>query len=74
MPLRSVLAVDVVGLAMLVRSARPTTLNMGAGEVEVHSSLLGWFMDSQSMRLVQHRDGATSSPERLMAGALLHLF
>ena len=73
MPLRSVLAVEAVGLAMLARSARPITLSMEAGEVEVHSSLSGWFIDSQSVCLVQHRDSTTSSPDRLMAGALLHL-
>ena len=66
-------AVKAVGLAMLVRSAGPITQNVGAGEVEVHFPLPGWFGESHPMRLVWHRDDATSSSDRLVTGDLLHL-
>ena len=45
-------AVKVVGLAVLVRSAGPITQTEGAGEVEVHFPLPGWFGESHLMRPV----------------------
>ena len=53
-------------------ACRPITQNVRAGEVEVHFPLPGRFRESRPMRLVQHRDHATSPPDRLMAGDLLH--
>ena len=67
-------AVKMVGLAVLVRSAGPITQNVGAGGVKVHFPLPGRFGESHPMRLVQHRDDATSSPHRLVSGDLLHLY
>ena len=66
-------AVKAVGSAVLVQSTDPITQNVGAGEVEVHFPLPGWFGESHPMRLVQHRDDVTSSPDRLVSGDLLHL-
>ena len=45
----------------------------GAGEVEVYFPLPGRFGESRPMRLVKHRDGATSPPHRLVTSDLLHL-
>ena len=66
-------AVKAVGFAVLVRSTGPITQNVGAGEVEVHFPILGWFGGSQPMRLVYHRDDTTLSPDGLVSGDLLHL-
>ena len=66
-------AVKAVGFAVLVRGAGPMTQNVGAGEVKVHFPLPGRFGESHPVRLVWHRDGGTSSPDRLVSGDLLHL-
>ena len=63
--------VKAIGSAVLVQSAGQITQNVGAGEVEVHFPLPGRFKESSPMRLVQHRDHATSAPDRLMHGDLL---
>ena len=65
--------VKAVGLAVLVRSAGPKTQNASARELEVHFRLPGWFGESHPTSLEQHRDDSTSSPDRLVAGDLLHL-
>ena len=45
-------AVEAVVLAVLVGSTGPITQDVGAGEVDVHFLLPGWFRDSYPMRLV----------------------
>ena len=65
-------AVKAVSLAALVPGSGPITQAVGAGEVGAHFPLPGRFGESRSMRLVQHRDDATSPPYRLMTGDLLH--
>ena len=47
--------------------------DVGAGEVEVHFPIPVRLGESRPMRLVQHRDDATSPPYRLMTSDLLHL-
>ena len=58
------LAVEAVVLAVLVRGSGPITQDVAVGEVEVHFPLPGRFGESRPVRLLQHRDDATSPPYR----------
>ena len=65
--------VEAVGLVVLVKGSGQITQDVGAGEVKLHFPLPGGFGESRPMRLVLHRDDATSTPYRLITSDLLHL-
>ena len=49
------------------------TQTVGTGEEQVHFPLPGWFGESHPICREYHRKVATCSPDRLVAGDLLHL-
>ena len=65
-------AVQAVGLAVLVRSARPVAQYLVAKKLEVHFPLPGRSRETRPVRLVHHRDDPTSTANRLVSGDLLH--
>ena len=65
-------AVRAVGVAVLVKSARPVAQYLVAKKLEVHFLLSGQSKKTRPVRLVRHRDDPTSTANRLVFGDLLH--
>ena len=65
-------AVQAVGLAVLIRSARPVAQYLVTKMLEVHFSLPGRSRKTRPVRLVHHRDDPISITNRLVSGDLLH--
>ena len=66
------LAVQTVGLAVLIRSACPVAQYLVAKKLEVHFPLPRRSRETRPVRLVHHRDDLTSTTNRLVSGDLFY--
>ena len=71
-PIRIRRDVQAVGLAVLIRSARPVAQYLVAKKLEVHFPRPGRSRETRPVRLVHHRDDPTSTANRLVSDDLLH--